>query len=134
MTPSAPASPGGSTRRVALAVHDRQLAEHGGSGGIRDAGFAGIPRSPVRPAFRRAASYDRAALAAAFALEIAATTRSSTATSTPPGSSRRIALALDQEPALAFTPEDAIAAMQSLAAGELSEEAMADWFRERVKG
>ena len=33
--------------------------------------------------------------------------------------------ALSLESALVFTPEDAIAAMQSLAAGELSEEAMA---------
>jgi death on curing protein len=33
---------------------------------------------------------------------------------------------------LAFTPADAIAFMLALAAGELSEEQVAEWFRERV--
>jgi death on curing protein len=31
--------------------------------------------------------------------------------------------------AIAFAPEDAIATMLALAAGELPEEALADWFR-----
>jgi death-on-curing protein len=33
---------------------------------------------------------------------------------------------------LRFTPEDAIRAMLALAAGELSEQEMADWFRQRL--
>jgi death-on-curing protein len=43
----------------------------------------------------------------------------------------RLFLALNQV-TLKFEPDDAIRAMLALAAGELSEEEMADWFRQRV--
>ena len=43
----------------------------------------------------------------------------------------RLFLALNGQ-ALRFEPEDAIRAMLALAAGEISEADMADWFRARV--
>lgn len=115
---------------IALAVHDRQLAEHGGGRGIRDAGL--LESALSRPL--NLWSYgkpDMAALAAAYAF--------GTARNHPfvDGNKRtawvlaRLFLALNGA-VLKFEPEDAIRAMLALAAGELGEEEMAAWFRERV--
>ena len=53
--------------RTALAVHRRQLAEHGGADGVRDAGL--LSSALARPMHRRAyvESADLAELAAAYA-------------------------------------------------------------------
>ena len=53
--------------RTALAVHRRQLAEHGGADGVRDAGL--LSSALARPLNRRVyvESADLAALAAAYA-------------------------------------------------------------------
>ncbi len=57
-------------RRVILAVHDRQLAEHGGAPGLRDSGL--LDSALARP--RQHAAYgepDIAELAALYAIAIA---------------------------------------------------------------
>jgi death-on-curing protein len=117
---------------VAKAVHDRQLAEHGGGVGLRDAGL--LESALARPVNRWAyGEDDPAALAAAYAFGIGIARNHPFAD----GNKRtawvlaRLFLALNGHELL-FDPADAIAAMLALAAGELSEEERADWFRSRI--
>ena len=68
---------------VVLAIHDEQLAEHGGQAGVRDRGLLesamGRPMKPV--CLRRALA--RSARRELCVRHLAAITRSSTATSAP---------------------------------------------------
>ena len=115
---------------VAIAVHDRQLAEHGGPEGVRDRGaLASALARPINQC-----SYgedDLCALAAAYAYGIA---RSHPFTD----GNKRTAFVLSQiflrrnGVTLAFEQADAIIAFVALAAGELSEEELADWFRRHL--
>jgi death-on-curing protein len=114
---------------IALAVHDRQLAEHGGGTGIRDAGM--LESALARPLNRWSYGVDDfAALAAAYAFAIARNHPFVDGNKRTAWVLARLFLALNRV-TLQFEPEDAIRAMLALAAGELSEEEVADWFRER---
>jgi death-on-curing protein len=117
----------------ALAIHDRQLAEHGGGTGVRDAGM--LDSALARPVNRWSyGEEDRCALAAAYAYAYGV------ARNHPfvDGNKRtawilaRLFLALNGV-APVFAPEDAIRTMLALAAGELSEEELADWFRQHLR-
>lgn len=115
---------------VALAVHDRQLAEHGGGAGVRDQGM--LESALARPI--NAWSYgadDPAALAAAYAFGVARNHPFVDGNKRTAWVLARLFLALNGH-ALRFEAADAIAAMLALAAGELSEEELADWFREHL--
>lgn len=115
---------------VALAVHDRQLTEHGGGSGVRDAGM--LASALARPINRWAyGEDDLAALAAAYAFGIARNHPFVDGNKRTAWVLGRLFLDLNGG-ALAFEPSDAIAAMLALAAGELSEAEMADWFRQRL--
>jgi death-on-curing protein len=115
--------------KVALAVHDRQLAEHGGGAGVRDAGM--LDSALARPINRWGyGEDDRCALAAAYAFGIARNHPFVDGNKRTAWVFARLFLALNGV-AVSFSPEDAIAAMLALAAGELSEEDMAEWFRQR---
>lgn len=112
---------------IALAIHDRQLAEHGGSVGVRDAGA--LESALARPVNRW--SYgedDRAALAASYAFGIARNHPFTDGNKRTAWVIARLFLRLNNVP-LAFDPQDAINTVLALAAGELSEEELADWFR-----
>ena len=112
---------------VALAVHDRQLAEHGGGTGVRDQGM--LESALARPI--NAWSYgvdDPAALAAACAFGVARNHPFVDGNKRTAWVLARLFLMLNGHK-LGFKAPDAIAAMLALAAGELNEEAMADWFR-----
>lgn len=115
----------------ALAVHDRQLAEHGGGGGVRDAGM--LKSALARPVNRW--SYgedDPAALAAAYAFGVARNHPFVDGNKRTAWVLARLFLAFNEHE-LRFEPADAIAAMLALAAGELAEDEMADWFRSRLR-
>ena len=115
---------------IALAVHDRQLAEHGGSQGVRDPAL--LESALARPVNRWGyGDDDRCALAAAYAFGIARNHPFVDGNKRTAWVFARLFLALNGL-ALRFAPEDAIRAMLALAAGELGEEAIADWFRQRV--
>ncbi len=116
--------------QVALAVHDRQLAEHGGPAGVRDAGM--LDSALARP--RNQWEYgedDRFALAAAYAFGIARNHPFADGNKRSAWVLARLFLALNGVK-IAFAPEDAIRAMLALAAGELTEDELADWFRQRL--
>jgi death-on-curing protein len=116
--------------KIALAVHDRQLAEHGGGTGIRDQGM--LESALARPLNRWSyGEADPASLAAAYAFGIARNHPFVDGNKRTAWVLARLFLALNGV-ALKFEPDDAIRAMLALAAGELSEEEMADWFRQRV--
>jgi len=118
------------TLAVAEAIHAEQLAEHGGGEGVRDIGL--LESAMARPP--NAASYgdpDVAALAAAYAYGIAR--------NHPFVDGNKRTAAVISETFLmlnghALTASDAelVVAILALAAGELSEEELADWFRAHI--
>lgn len=115
---------------IALAVHDRQLAEHGGRQGVRDPAL--LESALARPVNRWGyGDDDRCALAAAYAFGIARNHPFVDGNKRTAWVFARLFLALNGL-ALRFAPEDAIRAMLALAAGELDEEELARWFRERM--
>lgn len=116
--------------RLALAIHDRQLAEHGGPSGVRDAGA--LESALFRP--RNQWEYgedDLCTLAAAHAFGVARNHPFTDGNKRTAWVLARTFLLLNSIE-LQFRPEDAVATVQTLAAGDLSEEELADWFRGRV--
>ncbi|MDE8650257.1 type II toxin-antitoxin system death-on-curing family toxin [Novosphingobium album (ex Liu et al. 2023)] len=112
---------------VALAAHAEQIAEHGGGEGVRDKG--GLESAMARPC--NLAEYgdpDAAALAASYAFGIA---RNHPFVD---GNKRTAAVVSETFLALnghGLTASDAelVVAFVALAADELSEDELADWFR-----
>lgn len=116
--------------KFALAVHDRQLAEHGGATGVRDAGA--LESALMRPVNRWVyGENDLAELAAAFAYGIARNHPFADGNKRTAWVVARSFLALNGIRPV-FDKADAIAKVQALAAGELSEEELADWFRSHL--
>lgn len=117
--------------RLALAIHDRQLAEHGGPTGVRDPGA--LESALARPRNRwEYGEDDLCALAAAYAFGVARNHPYSDGNKRTAWVLARAFLLLNSVE-IAFRPEDAVATVQSLAAGELTEEELADWFRQHVR-
>lgn len=117
--------------KVALAIHDRQLAEHGGGTGVRDSGA--LESALTRPLNRWAyGEDDRCALAAAYAFGIARNHPFVDGNKRTAWVLARSFLKLNGV-AIAYDTEDALHTVLALAAGELSEEELADWFRERLQ-
>ena len=115
---------------VALAVHDRQLSEHGGGAGLRDRGA--LESALSRPINRWAYGGDEpASLAAAYAYGLARNHPFVDGNKRTAWVLARLFLALNGCE-LVFEPADAIAIVLRLAAGELPEEELADWFRARL--
>jgi death-on-curing protein len=115
----------------ALAIHDRQLAEHGGGAGVRDGGaFESTLARPINKW-----SYgedDLASLAAAYAFGVARNHAFVDGNKRTAWVLARLFLSLNAV-RLGFTTSEAIEVMVALAAGELSEDEMAYWFRQHVR-
>lgn len=116
---------------VALAAHAEQLAEHGGGEGVRDAGA--LESAMTRP--RNLALYedpDAAELAAAYAFGIAR--------NHPFVDGNKRTAAVVAETFLKFnghsldaTDAELVVTILALAAGELTEEELADWLRDHLE-
>jgi len=118
------------TRDVAEAVHDRQLAEHGGGAGTRDAGL--LESALARPQnLLHYGEPDLAAMAAAYAFGIARNHPFVDGNKRTAWVTARLFLRLN-EAELAFDKAEATVMMQQLAAGEPGEDEVATWFRERL--
>lgn len=115
---------------VVHAIHDRQLSEHGGGAGVRDAGM--VESALARPL--NLAAYgnpDAADLAAAYAFGIAKNHGFVDGNKRTAWVIARLFLA-DNGYRFTFAPSDAIRAVEGLAAGEIDEAAFATWIRERI--
>lgn len=116
--------------RLALAFHDRQLAEHGGPRGLRDPALLASALS--RPLNKWAyGERDLAALGAAYAFGIARNHPFTDGNKRTAWVVARTFLQLNGV-RLRFDEADAVRTMLSLAGGELSEEELADWFRQHI--
>jgi len=115
---------------IVQAIHDRQLAEHGGAEGIRDRGA--LESALARP--QNLAAYGEpaaAALAAAYAFGIARNHPFVDGNKRCAWVIARLFLAANNRK-LTFDRDDATKTVQILAAGELSEDKLAEWFRQRI--
>ncbi len=115
---------------VVYAVHDRQLAEHGGVPGVLDEGS--LEAALARP--RNLAAYehpDAAALAASYAYGIARNHPFADGNKRTGWVVARLFLGINGL-RLQFDPADAVLAMEAVAAGTLTESDFADWFRKRI--
>lgn len=116
---------------VVIAVHEAQLAEHGGIAGIRDEGL--LSSALARP--HNLAAYgddpDAASIAAAYAFGIAR--------NHPflDGNKRTAFVVMElflnlNDWTLEADDTDCITTMMTLAAGDLSEERLAGWLRDHI--
>lgn len=115
---------------VATAAHAEQLAEHGGGAGVRDAGA--LESAMARPL--NLAAYgapDAADLAAAYAYGIARNHPFVDGNKRTAAVVSEAFLILNGH-RLTATDAEVAAGFLALAAGELGEEEMADWFRQRL--
>ena len=115
---------------VIYAVQDRQLSEHGGSEGIRNAD--GIESALARP--RNLAAYgtpDASDLAAAYAFGLAKNHGFMDGNKRTAWIAARLFLA-DNGYRLRFKPVDAIQLMEGVAGGVIAEDELARWFRDRL--
>jgi death-on-curing protein len=118
-------------RAVVLAIHEEQLAQHGGGVGIRDEGL--LDSALARPVNR--VSYDPdadcATLAADYAFGLAKNHPFIDGNKRTAFVAMVLALALNGFQLIA-SDEDAVMTMLQLAAGEMDEEAFATWIRGNI--
>ena len=115
---------------VILAVHDEQLAEHGGAAGVRDAGL--LESALSRP--RNLAHYgepDVCELAASYAFGLAKNHPFIDGNKRSAFVATELFLALNGWQ-LGASDADCVMAMLSLAAGDIDEPTFAAWLRERT--
>lgn len=117
--------------QLALAIHDRQLAEHGGPSGVRDAGALESALARARNQWEYGED-DLCQLAAAHAFALARNHPFTDGNKRTAWVIARAFLVLNGVE-LTFAAPDAVATVQSLAAGVLSEDELAAWFREHVR-
>ncbi|MCL2297286.1 MAG: type II toxin-antitoxin system death-on-curing family toxin [Proteobacteria bacterium] len=116
---------------VVYAIHDRQLAEHGGLNGIRDK--HAIEAALVRPQqLHSDGNPDAADLAASYAYGLARNHGFMDGNKRTAWVAARLFLALNGYQ-LDFGSVEAIRTVEALAAGSIEEEQLAHWFRERIK-
>ena len=116
----------------AEAIHAEQLALHGGPAGTRDFGL--LESALARP--QNLVAYgdpDLAALAAAYAYGVARNHPFIDGNKRAAWILARLFLRLNGG-LLSYEKDDAYRTVMALAAGELDEAALAEWFRARLKG
>ncbi len=115
---------------LVLAIHDRQISEHGGLDGLRD--LAAVESALARP--RNLLAYekpDAADLAAAYAYGLARNHAFADGNKRTAWIVARVFLA-DNGSRLQFDKAAAVRIMQTLAAGAVTERELAEWFRARI--
>ena len=117
---------------VILAVHDRQLGEHGGPAGVRDAGA--LASALARPVNQwHYGTDDACALAAAYAFGIARNHPFVDGNKRTAWIAARLFLRLNGYK-LTFAERDALFTVLALASGDLAEDELADWLRGHCTG
>jgi death on curing protein len=117
---------------VVLAIHGRQIAEHGGDPGVRDVGLfeSALSRPKNLLAYGEPAP-DIAALAAAYAFGLSKNHPFIDGNKRVAYVEARTFLLLNDWD-ISEAPEEKYLTMLSLAGGSLSVEELADWFRTRL--
>lgn len=116
---------------VVNAIHDRQLAEHGGLDGVRDMGA--VESALAKPLNLVAyGTPDAADLAAAYAYGLAHNHGYMDGNKRTAWVIARLFL-VDNGYTLSYDQADAVQTMEALAAGTLQESQLAEWFRQRLK-
>jgi death on curing protein len=116
---------------VALAMHREQISEHGGGDGVRDSGL--FESAMARP--QNLAAYgdpDAADVAAGYAFGFARNHPFVDGNKRTAAAVSETFLHLNGY-SLAATDAEVVVTFLALAAGELSEDDLAEWFRERVR-
>jgi death-on-curing protein len=118
-------------REIILAIHEMQLAEHGGAIGIRDEGL--LESAIARPISRAAyeTDTDAAALAASYAFGLAKTYPFLDGNKRTAYVAMELFLA-DNGFVLTASDEDSLIAMLNLAGGETGEDEFAAWIRGNI--
>lgn len=115
---------------LAWAIHDRQLAEHGGPVGVRDA--SALESALARPRNQWAyGEADLCRLAAAYAYGVASNHPFVDGNKRTAWVLARLFLALN-DARIGFAPEEAVRMVLALAGGSLGEAEVAEWFRARL--
>lgn len=120
------------TRELALAVHDRQLAEHGGASGVRDESL--LASALARPQQRHAygnQSPDLADFTASLAFGLVRNLPFVDGNKRTAHVCYRVFVALNGGELVA-TDEEKYIAMLGLSEGSISESEFADWLRTRI--
>jgi death-on-curing protein len=120
-------------KALVLAIHDRQIAEHGGSAGVRDEGLleSALARPQQLHAYGDPAP-DLAGLAAALAYGLARNHPFMDGNKRTAHVAYRTFLGLNGAE-LAATDEEKYVTMLALAEGKLAERDFAAWLRERLR-
>ena len=115
---------------IVYAVHERQLAEHGGLPGVLNEGSleAALARLRNLAAYEKP---DAAALAAAYACGLVRNHPFADGNKRTGWVVARLFLA-DNGLRLQFDPADAVRTVEAMAAGTLGEGELAEWFRKRI--
>ena len=118
---------------LALAIHDRQLAEHGGSGGVRDEKLleSALARPQQLHAYGDPAP-DLADLAASLAFGLARNHPFVDGNKSTAHTCYRVFLALNDVEFIASN-EDKYVAIHALAEGKLSDADFTAWLRRHIK-
>lgn len=116
---------------IALAVHQRQLSEHGGPEGVRD---EKLLESALAKPLNQWTYGDKnyASLAAAYAFGIARNHPFVDGNKRTAWVIARLFLLVNEQ-SLNYEKDEAIHMMQSLAAGDYSEEDLCDWFHNHLE-
>lgn len=121
------------TRALALAIHERQLAEHGGGAGVRDETLLeSVLARPLQLHAYGDPPPDVADLAAALAFGLARNHPFVDGNKRTAQVCYRVFLLLN-DAELSATNEEKYAQMVGLASGDITEAAFADWLRARVR-
>lgn len=120
-------------RRLALAIHERQLAEHGGGSGVRDEALLESALATPQQLFAYGdPPPDLAALAASLAFGLARNHPFVDGNKRTAHVCYRVFLALN-DAQLDASSEEKYAHMLALADGSLSETEFADWLRPHLR-
>jgi death-on-curing protein len=114
------------------AIHQAQLAEHGGLAGVRDYGLLESALARPRHKFAYAAKPDFGALAAAYAFGLARYHGFVDGNKRVAFMAAYVFLGLNGYEIEATEPE-VVTAMEDVAAGRMSEASLAAWVRQRLR-
>jgi death-on-curing protein len=116
--------------RAIVAIHDEQLAEHGGGAGVRDSGL--LESALARPANLAAHEKpDVAALAASYAVGLARNHPFVDGNQRTAFVALELFLALNGF-SLVANDVECVTTMLAVAAGDIGEKALADWIRRNL--